>query len=113
MIANDLLAKFRLSVNVSLSDYVQSSGVQVVRTLAEAEQLCEQAVDRWFERRATAASESAKAVEAAFDEVLERSVASRFALRVLRDRCKAVSFPAPVNVIAGLTAFAIANTLKY
>jgi hypothetical protein len=83
----------------------------MVRSLADAEGLCDQAVERWFERRAPA-NESAKAVEAVFDDVLERCVASRFAFRVVRDRCKTVMFPAPVNVIAGLTAFAIANTLK-
>ena len=90
----------------------------MVQSMAEAEQLCEQAVERWYEGRSVASETSvsvaeARRVEAAFDDALERSVAFRFALRVLRDRCKAAAFPAPVNVIAGLTAFAIANTLKY
>ena len=84
-----------------------SGAAQMVQSLAEAEQLCEQAVDRWFERRSTTID------AAAFDEVLERSVTSRFALRVVRERFKTAVFPAPANMIASLTAFAIANTLKY
>ena len=88
---------------------VQISGAaQMVQSLVEAEQLCEQAVDRWFERRGGTTIDAA-----AFDEVLERSVTSRFALRVVRERFKTAVFPAPANMIASLTAFAIANTLKY
>jgi hypothetical protein len=101
--------------NVEYFLYVQGTGVQVVQSLTEAEKLCEQAVDRWFERRAVTSTESqgTRHIEAVFDEALERSVAARFALRVVRDRCKTTAFPLAVNVIAGLTAFAIANTLKY
>ena len=92
----------------------ETCGVHVVNSIVEAERLCEQAVERWYERR-TVAGEAAKCrtAEGALDEALERDVAARFAVRVLRDRCKTVVFPAQVNFIAGLTAFAIANTLKY
>lgn len=87
-----------------------------VQSLAEAERLCEQAVERWFERRAQVSCGEASVraqVADVFDEALERAVAVRFALRVVRERCKSVVFPTSVGAVAGLTAFAIAYTLKY
>jgi hypothetical protein len=82
----------------------------MVQSLSEAQQLCELAVARWFDRHANVTVP--KSVEEVFDDALERGVAQRFALRVLTDQCKTVTYPASAAAVANLTACAIARTLR-
>jgi hypothetical protein len=89
---------------------VRKDDAGLVKSLAEAQQMCEQAIVRWFEQHIQVTC--ADATQTVFDAAIGRGVAMCYAQRLASEQCKSVMYPAAAATIASIAAHAIARTLS-